>query len=86
MKLNNKELEELLTITEQCKVLIPKLNYNEELARDIFYCMKDRKSLTRDMIQRIHNNYLALTFIGLNYCDSNIFKKIDNYMENEYWR
>ena len=86
MKLNNKELEELLTITEQCKVLIPKLKYNEELSKTLFYCMKDKKQPDRETIQRVHNNYLALTMIGLNECDSSAFRKIDNYMENEYWK
>lgn len=84
MKLNNKELEEILTIAEQCKVLIPKLSYNEELTKKIFYCMKDKKPLEKDDIQRSHNNYLALCLIGLNQCDSDAFKKLDNYMDNEY--
>ena len=84
MKLNNKELEEILTIAEQCKVLIPKLSYNEELTKKIFYCMKDKKPLEKDDIQRSHNNYLALCLIGLNQCDSNVFKKLDNYMDTEY--
>jgi hypothetical protein len=46
--------------------------------------MKDKKSLEKDDIQRSHNNYLALCLIGLNQCDSDVFKKLDNYMDNEY--
>ena len=48
--------------------------------------MKDKKQPDRETIQRVHNNYLALTMIGLNECDSSAFRKIDNYMENEYWK
>ena len=84
MKLNNKDLEEILTIAEQCKVLIPKLSYNEELTEKIYYCMKDKKQLERDDIQRSHNNYLALCLIGLNQCDTDTYKKLNDYMENEY--
>lgn len=84
MKLNEKELEELLTINEQAKVLIPRLTYTEELGEKIFECMKNKSELEREYIQKAHNNYLALWLIGFNQCDSEIFKKLDNYMDNEY--
>ena len=71
MKLNNKELEEILTIAEQCKVLIPKLSYNEELTKKIFYCMKDKKKLEKDdilIIEGLHaiNEELTKTIPRIN--------------------
>lgn len=84
MKLNNKELEELLTINEQAKVLVRGLTYCEELGEELFSCMKNKTELTREYIQKAHNNYLALCLIGLNQCDSEVFKKLDSYMDNEY--
>ena len=48
--------------------------------------MKSKSELPKECIQRAHNNYLALCLIGLNYSDSDLFKKIDNFMENEYFR
>lgn len=84
MKFSEKELEELLTINEQAKVLINGLTYTEDLGKIIFNCMKSKSELPKEYIQRAHNNYLALCLIGLNYSDSDLFKKIDNFMENEY--
>lgn len=84
MKLNNKELEELLTINEQAKVFMRGLTYCEELCEELFNCMKNKTKLSREYIQKAHNNYLALCLIGLNQCDSEVFKKLDNYMDNEY--
>ena len=84
MKLNNKELEELLTINEQAKVFMRGLTYCEELREELFNCMKNKTKLSREYIQKAHNNYLALYLIGLNQCDSEVFKKLDNYMDNEY--
>jgi hypothetical protein len=46
--------------------------------------MKNKTELAREYIQKAHNNYLALCLIGLNQCDSKVFKKLDNYMDNEY--
>lgn len=84
MKLNNKELEELLTINEQAKVLMRGLTYCEELGKEIFNCMKNKTKLSREYIQKAHNNYLALCLIGLNQCNSDVFKKLDEYINNEY--
>ncbi len=84
MKLNNKELEELLTINEQAKVLMRGLTYCEELGKEIFNCMKNKTKLSREYIQKAHNNYLSLCLIGLNQCDSDVFKKLDEYINNEY--
>lgn len=84
MKLNEKELEELLTINEQAKILLPQLTYTNELGEMLFKCMKNKTKIDRDIIQKAHNNYLALHIIGINEFDSSVFKKLDNYMENEY--
>ena len=84
MKLDENELEELLTVAVQCNTLIPKLSYNDELAKNIFFAQKETKELSKEDIKRSYNNYLALALIGLDYSDSNVFKKIDNYMEYEY--
>lgn len=85
MKLNNKELEELLTINEQAKTLVRRLTYCDELEKEIFNCIKNKSKLSRENIKRAHNNYLALCFfINLDYFDSEVFEKLDNYMNNEY--
>ena len=86
MKFNGKELEELLTINEQAKILIRSLTYCEELSQELFDCMKNKTELPKAYIQKAHNNYLALCLIGLNECDSEVFKKLDEYMDNEYYR
>lgn len=85
MKLNDKELEELFAINEQAKVLMRGLTYCEELAKELFNCMKNKTELPKEYIQKAHNNYLALCLIGLNQCDSEVFKKLDEYMDNEYF-
>lgn len=84
MELNEKEFEELLAINEQAKNFIPKLTYCEELGEEIFNCIKNKSKLSRESIQKAHNNYLALCLINLDYCDSDVFEKLDNYMNNEY--
>lgn len=85
MKLNDKELEELFAVNEQAKVLMRGLTYCEELAKELFNCMKNKAELPKEYIQKAHNNYLALCLIGLNQCDSDVFKKLDEYMDNEYF-
>lgn len=85
MKLNNKELEELLTINGQAKILLRGPTYCDELGEKLFSCMKNKTELEREYIQKAHNNYLALCLIGLNQCDSEVFKKLDNYIDNEYY-
>ena len=84
MRLTNGDYEEILTIIAQCKVLIPKLDYNEKLEKEVFYCTKNKTQPKREAIQQIHNNYLALALIGLNYCNTKTYKKLDYYMDNEY--
>lgn len=84
MQLNNKDYEEMLTIAEQCKIFIPNLSYNNKLTEAIFECMKNKKQLDREMIQKAHNNYLAIHLIGIDYCNTETFKKLDSYMDNEY--
>lgn len=83
MKFMDEELEELLTINEQSKILTG-LSYTKELEDAIFECMKNKTELSRENIQKAHNNFLALSIIGFNQCDSETFKKLDNYMDNEY--
>ena len=46
MKFNNKELEELITYAEQVKVLVPRITYNEQLVKDLFFNMKDRTKVS----------------------------------------
>lgn len=84
MELNNKELEELLNINVQAKILVRGLTYCDELKEKIFSCMENNTELEKEYIQKAHNNYLALCLIGLNQCNSETFKKLDNYMNNEY--
>lgn len=84
MKLTDEDYEEILTIIAQCKVLIPKLDYNQELEKKVFYCMRDKKQPDKGTIQKIHNNYLATVLIGLNYTNTETFKKLDKYMNTEY--
>ena len=60
MKFNDKELEELLTINEQAKILVRGLTYTEDLGEKIFDCMKNKTKLDKEYIQKAHNNYLAL--------------------------
>lgn len=43
--------------------------------------MKNNSKLEKEYIQKAHNNYLALCLIGLNQFDSKVFKKLDEYME-----
>lgn len=81
MKLSDKELEEILTINEQAKVLVRGLTYTEELGEVIFNCMKNKTELPKEYIQKAHNNYLALCLIGLNQCDTETFKKLDKCMD-----
>lgn len=82
MKFNDEELEELLTINEQARALMKGLTYCSQLSEEIFKCMKDKTKLNGEFIQKAHNNYLALCLIGLNYTDTKLFKKLDNYMDN----
>ena len=84
MRLEDDDYEEILTIICQCKAMMPRLNYNENLEKEVFDCMKNKIQPKREAIQQIHNNYLAMALIGLNYCDTKTFEKLDYYMDNEY--
>ena len=84
MSFTDEELEELLTINEQAKILTRGLSYIKELEDAIFECMKNKTELSRENIQKAHNNYLALSIIGFNQCNSATFLKLDNYMDTEY--
>ena len=84
MKLTEDDYEEILTIIAQCRVLIPKLDYNENLEKQVFNCMKNKVAPSKEIVQKIHNNYLAINLIGLNYCNTKTFKKLDEYMERNY--
>lgn len=82
MEFTDNELEELLTINEQSRALMKSLTYCEELSEEIFNCMKNKKELKKEFIKKAHNNYLALHLIGLSYIDTELFKKLDNFMDN----
>ena len=84
MKFNEEELEELFIINEQAKVLMRGLTYCEELGKKIIECRRNKVELPKEYIQKAHNNYLALCLIGFNQCDSEVFKKLDKYMDNNY--
>lgn len=84
MKLTDDDYEEILTIIAQCKILIPKLDYNEKLEKEVFYCMKNKTQPEKETVRQIYNNYLALTLIGINYCNTKTAKKLDNYIEENF--
>lgn len=84
IKLTEKDSEEILTINEQVKALIRGLTYTEELGKEIFKCIKDKKQLSEENIKKAHNNYLALCLIGLNQTNTETFKKLDLYVYNGY--
>lgn len=84
MKLTENDYEEILTIIAQCQVLIPALHYNNSLEEEVLYCMKNKVMPSKEMVQKIHNNYLAINLIGLNYCNTKTFKKLDEYMESNF--
>ena len=84
MKLTDDDYEEILIIIAQCKVLIPKLDYNEKLEKEVFYCMKNKTQPEKETVRQIYNNYLALTLIGIKYCNTKTAKKLDNYIEENF--
>ena len=84
MGFTEEELEELLTINVQAKIFTSGLSYIKELENAIFECMKNKTELSKENIQKAHNNYLVLNIIGLNQCDSETFKKLDKYMDTKY--
>lgn len=57
MKLNNKELEELLTINEQAKALVRGLTYCDELGEKLFSCMKNNTELAKERIEKAQNKW-----------------------------
>ena len=75
MKLNNKELEELLTINEQAKVLMRGLTYCEELGKEIFNCMKNTSELSREC-SHIYENSLGKT----RFVNEDIFNEVDTIL------
>lgn len=81
MKFNNKELEELITYAEQVKVLVPRITYNEQLVKDLFYNMKDKTKVTDENLHHIENNFIALDLIGLRGYDEKLRRKIDDYLD-----
>ena len=80
MKFSNKELEYLITYAEQVKVLCPRITYNEQLTKDLFFNMKDKTKVTDENIHHIENNFTVLDLIGLTY-DEKLRRKIDDYLE-----
>ena len=81
MKLNNKELEELITYAEQVKVLVPRITYNEQLVKDLFFNMKDKTKVSDENLHHIENNFIALDLIGLRSYNEKLRRKIDDYLE-----
>lgn len=81
MKFNNKELEELITYAEQVKVLVPRITYNEQLVKDLFFNMKDKTKVSDDNLHHIENNFIALDLIGLRSYNEKLRRKIDDYLE-----
>ena len=81
MKFNNKELEELITYAEQVKVLVPRITYNEQLAKDLFFNMKDKTKVSDENLHHIENNFIALDLIGLRSYNEKLRRKIDDYLE-----
>jgi len=81
MKFTNEELEELLTINAQAKIMVRNLSYCDELEKALYECMKNKTELSKEKIQKAHNNYLALAFfVGLNQCHGELFERLDKFM------
>ena len=81
MKFNNKELEELITYAEQVKVLVPRITYNEQLVKDLFFNMKDKTKVSDENLHHIENNFIALDLIGLRSYNEKLRRKIEDYLE-----
>ena len=81
MKFNNKELEELITYAEQVKVLVPRITYNEQLVKDLFFNIKDKTKVSDENLHHIENNFIALDLIGLRSYNEKLRRKIDDYLE-----
>ena len=81
MKFNDKELEELITYAEQVKVLVPRITYNEQLVKDVFWNMKDKTKVSDENLHHIENNFIALDLIGLRSYNEELRGKIDDYLE-----
>ena len=81
MKFNNKELEELITYAEQVKVLVPRITYNEQLVKDLFFNMKDKTKVSDENLHHIENNFIVLDLIGLRSYNEKLRRKIEDYLE-----
>lgn len=82
MKFSEKELEYLITYAEQLKVLAPRITYNEQLIKDLFYNMKEKTKVSDENLHHIGNNFIVLDLIGLKSYDEKLRRKIDNYLES----
>jgi hypothetical protein len=82
MKFNDKELEYLITYAEQLKVLVPRITYNEQLIKDLFFNMKEKTKVSDDNLHRIENNFIAMDLIGFRTYDEQLRRKIDEYLED----
>ena len=82
MKFNDKELEELITYAEQVKVLVPRITYNEQLVKDLFFNMKDKTKVSDENLHHIENNFIALDLIGFRTYNEKLRRKIDDYLED----
>lgn len=81
MKFSEKELEYLITYAEQLKVLAPKITYNDELIKDLFYNMKEKTKVSDENLHHIENNFIAMDLIGFRTYDEKLRRKIDDYLE-----
>ena len=81
MKFSNKELEYLITYAEQLKVLAPRVTYNEQLVKDLFFNMKNKTKVTDENLHHIENNFIILDVIGLRTYDEKLRNKIRKYLE-----
>lgn len=82
MKFSEKELEYLITYAEQLKVLAPRITYNDELIKDLFYNMKEKTKVSDDNLHRIESNFIAMDLIGFRTYDEKLRRKIDDYLED----
>lgn len=81
MKFSNKELEYLITYAEQLKVLAPRITYNEQLVKDLFFNMKNKTKVIDENLHHIENNFIVLDLIGLRSYDEKLRRKIDEYLD-----
>lgn len=81
MKLNSKELEELITYAQQCKSLCHNITYNDELIDNIYKSIKNKVQLSDQDLRHCQNNFIALSIIGIVDYNNKLFQRIDKYFD-----